>query len=238
MLLVGCGGETFHATGDAGSSGRNANGGATSDEGGVGANGGTTSDAMGGASGSGQAGAGGTSASGGKGGSGGASGAGGRGAGGHATGGAGGGTSCTSSNDCAANDVCGFPMQDGCTAKGICFPAPMAICNAYSPGCACDGSMISIACTGLPDGYVSKPLAHTGMCNTSTTFTCGTVQCNTTSEYCKVSEDGACCNPPSYACVAFPASCASTPTCACLKPSVAGGQCSESGGVTVTYAYP
>jgi hypothetical protein len=116
----------------------------------------------------------------------------------------------------------------------------MAICNAYSPGCACDGTMISVACTGLPTGYVTKPLAHTGMCDATDamTFACGTTRCTTTSEYCKVSEGGACCNPPSYGCVAFPASCASTPTCACLKQSVAGAQCSESTGVTVTYAYP
>jgi len=33
-----------------------------------------------------------------------------------------------------------------------------------SPGCACDGEQITIVCTGLPDGYVSTPLARKGAC--------------------------------------------------------------------------
>jgi hypothetical protein len=289
LLLVACGGDTFHSTGDADSSGGNGDGGGTRDGGATGdggtkstgtgggansggsiqggtggrggagaggrASGGASGNSSGGSadggtggvrSGSGGTSAGGTSASGGKGGkgggSGGASSTGGHGQGGLATGGAGGGTSCVTSNDCASKEVCAFPMQAGCAATGTCVPAPMAVCQAYSPGCACDGSTINIVCTGLPNGYVSKPLAHTGMCGTTDpkTFTCGTMQCNATSEYCKVSEGGACCNPPSYGCVAFPASCASTPTCACLGTSIAGGQCSEAaaGGVTVTFAYP
>jgi hypothetical protein len=40
----------------------------------------------------------------------------------------------------------------------------MAICNAYSPGCACDGTEESIVCNGLPSGYARKPLLHTGAC--------------------------------------------------------------------------
>lgn len=76
----------------------------------------------------------------------------------------GGTTPCTSNGDCGANGVCGFLESDSCTAQGQCFPAPGAVCLAYSPGCACDGSEISVACTGLPSGYASKPLLHTGVC--------------------------------------------------------------------------
>lgn len=76
----------------------------------------------------------------------------------------GGGTACASSADCANGEICGFPQADGCAAKGSCFPAPGVVCLAYSPGCACDGSEISVACTGLPSGYTAKPLLHTGVC--------------------------------------------------------------------------
>jgi hypothetical protein len=37
-------------------------------------------------------------------------------------------------------------------------------CRAYLAGCACDGTEISTICTGLPDGYDTKPLRHTGPC--------------------------------------------------------------------------
>ena len=51
-----------------------------------------------------------------------------------------------------------------CAATGQCFPAPGAVCQAYSIGCACDGTEINVACTGLPAGYASSPLLHTGPC--------------------------------------------------------------------------
>jgi hypothetical protein len=37
-------------------------------------------------------------------------------------------------------------------------------CKAYSPGCACDGTQVSIVCNGLPSGYASKPLVSAGSC--------------------------------------------------------------------------
>jgi hypothetical protein len=74
------------------------------------------------------------------------------------------GVACAIDSDCANGGVCGYRESDGCSAAGSCFPAPGAVCLLYSPGCACDGSEISVACTGLPSGYVSKPLRHTGAC--------------------------------------------------------------------------
>jgi hypothetical protein len=75
-----------------------------------------------------------------------------------------GGGPCTLDVECPKGQVCGFPEAAGCGVEGTCFVAQQVICNAYSPGCACDGSEISVACTGLPSGYVSKPLRHTGAC--------------------------------------------------------------------------
>ncbi len=75
-----------------------------------------------------------------------------------------GAAACRADADCPSGDVCGFPPAGGCSAAGTCFPAPGAVCQAYSPGCACDGTDINVACTGLPGGSVSRPLLHTGAC--------------------------------------------------------------------------
>jgi len=84
---------------------------------------------------------------------------------------------CTKDSDCGKGR-CGFSMADACAAKGQCFPEPGVVCNSFSPGCACDGSTINIACNGLPDGYAPAPLAYKGQCVTQTDggspYTCGT----------------------------------------------------------------
>ncbi len=73
-------------------------------------------------------------------------------------------SSCTTDSPCPGGDVCAFSPTAGCGQPGTCVPAPTVVCQAYSPGCACDGTEINIACTGLPNGGVSKPLAHAGSC--------------------------------------------------------------------------
>ena len=76
-----------------------------------------------------------------------------------------GGSSCTSNAGCAMGQICGFPESEGCSAQsGQCFQAG-AVCNLFSPGCACDGKTINIACTGLPPGYSTAPLSHSGTCD-------------------------------------------------------------------------
>jgi hypothetical protein len=71
---------------------------------------------------------------------------------------------CVTSKDCPTGYQCGYPEADGCSAKGTCFAPTGAQCNAAMPGCACDGTVINIICLPLPDGYVLKPLLHTGQC--------------------------------------------------------------------------
>ena len=73
-------------------------------------------------------------------------------------------TSCTKDSDCGKGGVCGFSMAAACAAKGQCFPTPGAVCNSFSPGCACDGTTINIVCNGLPEGYAPAPLAYKGQC--------------------------------------------------------------------------
>jgi hypothetical protein len=77
---------------------------------------------------------------------------------------AGGKGGCGSSADCPAGTVCGFARSPVCGPLGECFPAPQAVCNAYSPGCACNGATINVVCNGLPAGYTTEPLKHPGAC--------------------------------------------------------------------------
>jgi hypothetical protein len=73
---------------------------------------------------------------------------------------------CTEDADCPSGARCGFLEADHCSGvEGTCFQSLGAICNAIAPGCACDGSFVNVACTGLPNGYASKPLLHTGPCD-------------------------------------------------------------------------
>lgn len=71
---------------------------------------------------------------------------------------------CTTDTDCGSGGLCGFPMADACMAQGQCFKSSGAICNSILPGCACDGTLINLACNGLPSGYEQKPYRHSGMC--------------------------------------------------------------------------
>lgn len=164
--------------------------------------------------------------------------------GGTAAGGTGAGGSAGSSGACVTNadcpkGICGFPTSEGCAAQGQCFPEPAALCDAYAPGCACDGSEVSLICEGLPDGYTKKPLAHAGTC-AGEAFACGeTLECNSATEICKIGMGGPCCGPPSYSCELIPAKCANDYTCACIQDAVGAQQCDElGGGVTVTFLYP
>jgi hypothetical protein len=74
-------------------------------------------------------------------------------------------TTCTKDADCGSKSVCGFKTGDACNAVGTCFPAPDAVCQAYGPGCACDGTEVNLICNGLPTGYATKPVAHAGACS-------------------------------------------------------------------------
>ncbi|HSY20501.1 MAG TPA: hypothetical protein VK841_00195 [Polyangiaceae bacterium] len=76
----------------------------------------------------------------------------------------GGASSCLADADCPSDEICGFDATGGCGAPGRCFPGSQVTCNAFSPGCACDGSVVNLACNGLPTGYASKAVLHTGEC--------------------------------------------------------------------------
>lgn len=149
-------------------SGAEGGGSGVSMSGGGGGSGAATSGGQGGA-GSSTSGTGGSgSATSGTGGSGSAaSGTGGSGSAASGTGGeidAGGGDTCSVTKACTGGDVCGFPRVPVCGTEGQCFKRQQVECLVYQAGCACDGTEISVACNGLPAGYDTKPLRHTGVC--------------------------------------------------------------------------
>src|SRR5262245_61473431 len=125
----------------------------------------------------------------------------------------GGSGSCSMNMPCPDGQICGFAQSEGCSARGLCFPAPQAVCTAYAAGCACDGSVINIACTGLPIGYYAKALSHTGVCadGCSAEYPCiSTTPCTTDADCAAM---GSQCDPCTH-------------TCWC-SPSDAGGEGGE-----------
>lgn len=78
-----------------------------------------------------------------------------------------GGTACLSSTDCAAGLDCLFDIKGGCSVVGVCmkgFDPTKPICNAISNSCSCSGHTVNVICNGLPNGYYSEPIAHSGAC--------------------------------------------------------------------------
>jgi hypothetical protein len=83
---------------------------------------------------------------------------------------------CGTDADCGAGYECGFLEADHCSAVGACFPNPGSMCELYQPGCACGGTTINIACTGLPNGYSPQPLQYEGPCKAPPPIFCKTQQ--------------------------------------------------------------
>lgn len=162
------------------------------------------------------------------------------------------GASCVTDSDCGpagTGNLCGFDEKLACAATGTCFDVGnVAVCEAYSPGCACDGTAINVACSPLPQGYASKPLLHAGACVAAGG---GTGSC-TTSNDCKPGDvcgfpevdlcaaKGTCFPAPGATCAAF------SPGCACdgtainticnglpngyeTKPFAHAGTCNDAG---------
>ena len=78
---------------------------------------------------------------------------------------------CATDADCATGFICGFLESAGCAATGQCFLGPTGPrCGIASAiGCGCNGTEVSIdpSCySGLPAGYVKKPVLHAGTCTT------------------------------------------------------------------------
>ena len=208
LTLAACGGDGTRG----GSGGR----GGTAGTGGASGASGASGPAGAGAGGAGAGGAG----NGGSGGGSGASGASGRGGAG------GGGVTCGSpATACSASQYCYVPRQD-CLSGGSCQTRPAACTTASDPICACDGRIYDSRCLANMAG---QDESDTGGCTPpSGRFACGPRFCVQGAEYCLASSPLNPGNSPgAYTCMPLPASCGTTPTCACI-PRPAGTACISS----------
>ena len=153
--------------------------------------------------------------------------------------GAGGGTGCTGTTGCASTEYCDFGNNLCGTAAittGVCRARPAACGAVVAPTCACDHQVYSNPCLASSSG---QDAADNGGCPAPTgRFACGAAFCAKATEYCRATLGGALgvSQPGQYQCMAFPASCTTTPTCACLQATT----CSVSGDgdVRVTIQAP
>jgi hypothetical protein len=62
--------------------------------------------------------------------------------------------------DCVVGLLCGYPIDAGCAAQGICVPEDLS-CPVDGPVvCACDGTPAGLACIYGP-GYAVEPIVST-----------------------------------------------------------------------------
>jgi hypothetical protein len=68
------------------------------------------------------------------------------------------GSPCVSTSDCSSpEDVCGYPIEAGCAAQGVCVPQDLS-CTVDGPVvCDCNGDPVGLACLWGP-GYAPLPV--------------------------------------------------------------------------------
>ena len=133
---------------------------------------------------------------------------------------------CTRASDCAASEVCAYPIGN-CTTSGTCV-TPHAV-EAGAPSvryCGCDGSAVEGA-AGYPDGLSPIRIRGAGVCpgvsvdgGAAPSCTrgpesgCPTTPCPA-GTVCADEIGGVAGGGGSW-CAPIPADCAATPTCACM----------------------
>ena len=70
------------------------------------------------------------------------------------------GAPCTLSSDCVVAALCGYAIDAGCSAQGVCVPEYPACTNDGPVVCACDGTPVELACIYGP-GIAPAPVPGT-----------------------------------------------------------------------------
>jgi hypothetical protein len=72
------------------------------------------------------------------------------------------GLPCAKESDCGTGLVCGYKVEDGCAAQGVCVPRwPLigqAACAALVQSCGCDGTVVTTGCNYYA-GYAPAPVS-------------------------------------------------------------------------------
>jgi hypothetical protein len=182
------------------------------------------------------------------GGTGGAGGAGGIGG----AGGTGGAALCGGSTSipCPTGQVCDYNTPNRCgsgSVTGRCIVPPDGCLTVYDPVCGCDGQTYPTDCDRA---RARAQLDHAGACGgagggggaggrggaggTGGATLCAA--CDPATTYCRTMTGGIPGSTSSYACLAFPAACGATPSCACLPTASCSGICETgSGGLLIVH---
>jgi hypothetical protein len=183
-------------------------------------------------------------------------GAGGRG-GASGAGGAGGAQTCSTSPSivCPTGQDCDYDTPNRCGAgfeQGHCITLPTGCLTNVDPVCGCDGKTYSNDCERQ---RARAQLDHTGACagqggsgggggaggGGGTGAATGCADCDDATQYCHFTVGGVIFTPRFDGCLALPAACGATPTCACLATVSCGSVCAvaaDGAGLTVTCQVP
>ena len=124
-----------------------------------------------------------------------------------------------------ADNGCGIGDQTG-TCKRRPDACPLAI--IASPTCACDARIYNSECEAAASGFDLN--AH-GTCDVAPgRFTCGYLQCEIATQYCR--REPHLSSEETFTCA--PLSCTGTPSCACLAKERCGNACMGDSTVGLT----
>lgn len=134
---------------------------------------------------------------------------------------------------CAADEFCDFPSNSCGFAdeSGTCHPRPMACDASYTPTCGCDGQIYGSGCVANGAGH---DVAPAGTCPAPAgLFACGEHFCDLKTQYCQEQLTDVATEPNSYLCMALPAGCGASPSCACVVNEPCSNACTlqSSGGL-------
>jgi hypothetical protein len=138
--------------------------------------------------------------------------------------------------ECALNEYCDYP-DDLCGAadgSGFCKPRPIGCPKFFQPTCACDGQVYGNGCDANSAGL---DISNLGGCPPPPeSFGCGARFCDLKTQYCRRTPAQQPETPESFECFALPASCDTSPGCACTNAVPCGSKCelSPEGGRIIT----
>ncbi len=141
---------------------------------------------------------------------------------------------------CAADQYCDFGnnrcgSDDG---PGRCMPRPTFCPTLLVPErtCGCDGRVYSSACDVT---FAGSDLDETGACTLDQdAFVCGYRQCKRRSELCQRAASDVGGEPDGFTCRGLPASCGTSPSCACLAGEPCGDRCDGDAATGFTLTCP
>ncbi len=160
-------------------------------------------------------------------------------------GGTDGGATCGGSTSipCPTGQVCDYNTPNRCgsgSVTGRCIVPPDGCLTVYDPVCGCDGQTYLTDCDRA---RARAQLDHAGACGGAgggggaggTGGATACAACDPATTYCRTMTGGIPgSTAASYSCLAFPAGCGATPSCACLPTASCSGICETGSGGLLT----